>query len=289
MPARPADKMAGMEHVTDPADPRLAEYVDLNDPDLRRRVEGAGAFFIAESPHVVEIVLQAGRRVRSVLATAKQYAALERVLAGVDAPVYVAPEAVLRRVVGFDLHRGIVASVDRWPLPPPRAVLDGATRVVGVERVNDHENLGVLFRSAAALGVDAVVLDASSVDPLYRRCVRVSIGQVCTLPWTRVDSFETVRAAGLELVALTPAPGATPLPEFRWPARTALLLGAEGTGLRDATLAAADHRVRIPMRFGVDSLNVATAGAIACYAAGPGVGATEGWRHGRDGVTRDPC
>ncbi|HSP72610.1 MAG TPA: RNA methyltransferase, partial [Gaiellaceae bacterium] len=231
-------------------------------------------FFIAESPLVVRRLLGSGRQVRSVLVTPAQLDALSDVLgAGArsappsGAPVYVAPEAVLHRVVGFRLHRGAVASAERWPLPATGAVLRDARRVAVLERMNDHENLGVLFRSAAALGVDAVLLDAECADPLYRRCVRVSIGHVLQVPWTRVASLDDVRRAGLTTFALTPAPGATPIHEVEWPERAALLLGAEGPGLSDAWLGAADVRVRIPMRPGADSLNVATAAAIAFYAA----------------------
>ena len=158
-----------------------------------------------------------------------------------------APDAVLRRVVGFHLHRGAVAAADRWPLPAAGTVLEGARRVAVLERVNDHENLGVLFRSAAALGVDAVLLDPECSDPLYRRCVRVSIGHVLRLPWTRIATIDEVRAAGFTTFALTPAADATPIDAVEWPDRAALVLGAEGPGLSDAWLAAADRRVRIPM------------------------------------------
>ncbi|MCU1466812.1 MAG: rRNA methyltransferase [Actinomycetia bacterium] len=256
--------------VDDPADPRLADYVDLSDPDLRRRVESERGFFIAESPLVVRRLLESGRRVRSVLVTPAQHNALSDVLAPLVAPVFVATDAVLRRVVGFDLHRGAVASADRWQLPTTESVLAGTRRVAVLERVNDHENLGVLFRSAAALGVDAVLLDPECADPLYRRCVRVSIGHALRIPWTRVASLDAVRGAGLTTFALTPAPTAVPIDEVVWPERVALLFGAEGPGLSDAWLAAADRHVRIPMQPGADSLNVATAAAVAFYAARAG-------------------
>jgi tRNA G18 (ribose-2'-O)-methylase SpoU len=250
--------------IEDADDARIADYVDLADPDLRRRVEADNGFFIAESPHVVRRLLSSGRRVRSVLVTPHQYDALADVLAGLDAPVYVAEVEVLRRVVGFDLHRGAVAAADRWELPSAASVLDGARRIAVLERVNDHENLGVLFRSAAALGIDAVLLDRECADPLYRRTVRVSIGNVCTLPWTRITSLADVRAHGFTCYALTPQGDAQPIDSVEWPARSAVLFGAEGSGL-SADWLSESHPVRIPMERGVDSLNVATAAAIAFY------------------------
>jgi tRNA G18 (ribose-2'-O)-methylase SpoU len=259
--------VAAPVRILDPADARLTDYVDLADPDLRRRVESERRFFIAESPLVVRRLIASGRRVRSVLVTPAQQDALSDVLDGLDAPVYVAADAVLRRVVGFNLHRGAVASAERWDLPPVAAVLAGAKRVAVLQRVSDHENLGVLFRSAAALGVDGVLVDPECSDPLYRRCVRVSIGHVLQIPWTRVTSVDEVRAAGLTTFALTPAADATPIADVVWPERCALLFGAEGPGLSEDWLAAADRRVCIPMQAGADSLNVATAAAVAFYAA----------------------
>jgi tRNA G18 (ribose-2'-O)-methylase SpoU len=260
--------MTQRSDISDADDPRIADYVDLADPDLRRRVEADRGYFVAESPLVVRALLRSGRRVRSVLVTPKQYEALGDVLAGVDVPVYVAPPDVLRRVVGFDLHRGAVAAADRWALPPVATVLEGARRIAVLQKVNDHENLGVVFRSAAALGIEAMLLDAECSDPLYRRTVRVSIGNVLHVRWTRLRSLDDVREAGFELVALTPDPDAAALDDVEWPARTALLLGAEGAGLSADWLAAAAVRARIPMRHGVDSLNVATAAAIAFYVLG---------------------
>jgi len=254
--------------VDDPADPRLADYIDLTDPDLRRRIEGEEGFFVAESPLVVRRLLASGRQVRSVLLTGDRYDALADALeTRPDVPVYVAADDVLRRVVGFNLHRGVVASAERWPLPDVSTVLRAARLIAVLQKVNDHENLGVLFRSAASLGVDAVLLDDECSDPLYRRCVRVSIGHVLHLPWTRLASLDEVDAAGFTTFALTPDAGAAPLGSVAWGERSALLLGAEGPGLSDDWLARADHRVSIPMRPGADSLNVATAAAIAFYAA----------------------
>ncbi len=252
--------------VSDSRDPRLADYVDLSDRELRRREVERGCF-IAESPHVVEQLVRSGRRVRSVLVTPAQRDALAETLALVDAPVYVAPLDVLRRVVGFDLHRGAVASGDRWPLPTVAEVAGASRRVAVVEKISDHENLGGLFRNAAAFGIDGVLLDEECADPLYRRCVRVSIGHVLTVPWTRLRTLSEIRERGFALVALTPAAGAVPIRDVDWPDRCALLLGTEGDGLSRSWLDSADLHVRIPMRPPVDSLNVATAAAIAFYAS----------------------
>jgi tRNA G18 (ribose-2'-O)-methylase SpoU len=253
--------------VADPGDPRLADYVGLTDPALRRRVEAEQGFFIAESPLVVRALVESGRVVRSVLVTPAQHAVLADALERVDAPVYVAEDDVLRQIVGFDLHRGAIASGERWALPDAGTLLEGARRIAMVERLNDYENLGVLFRNAAAFGIDAVLLDAESADPLYRRCVRVSIGHAFMVPWTRVRSLDDVRSRGFALFALTPSPDAVPLDRVTWPERHAVMLGAEGPGLTRAWLDAADMQVRIPMHESVDSLNVATAAAIAFYAS----------------------
>jgi tRNA G18 (ribose-2'-O)-methylase SpoU len=260
-----SDASSNVIAIDDPADPRLADYVGLSDPELRRRVESERGFFIAESAHVVRRLLASRQRVRSVLLTPVQYDALAVDLEARLEPVYVAPIDVLRAVAGFDLHRGVVAAADRWPLPDPAEVLADARCVAVGQGLNDHENLGVLFRNAAAFGIDAVLLDSSCADPLYRRCVRVSIGHVLTVPWTRIASLAELAAAGFTIVALTPEAGALALDELDWPERVALLLGAEGPGLSAAWLAAADVRVRIPMAVGVDSLNVATAAAVAFY------------------------
>jgi tRNA G18 (ribose-2'-O)-methylase SpoU len=254
--------------LADVDDPRVADFARLTDPAFRERVEAANGFFVAESPHVIRRVVASGRRIRAVLVTESVFEAMAAELDAVDAPVYVAPVDVLRAVVGFDLHRGAVASVDRWPLPPVADVVRDARRIAVCERLNDHENLGVLFRSAGALGLDAVLLDGESADPLYRRSVRVSIGHVATMPWTRVGDLDEVRAAGFTAVALTPDAAATDIRRYSWPERSALLLGAEGPGLSDEWLQAADAHVRIPMHAGADSLNVATAAAIAFYASG---------------------
>jgi tRNA G18 (ribose-2'-O)-methylase SpoU len=227
---------------------------------------------VAEGAHAVVRLLASGRPVRSVLLDRIRLEALGPRLADVGAPVLVADQPTLRAVAGFPVHRGVLAAADRWPLPDPASMLAGARRVAVVEDVNDHENLGVIFRSAGSLGLDAVLLSPRCCDPLYRRSVRVSMGHVVTVPWTRLEpwpeALDVLRRAGFRLVALTPAAGAEPLAAFDCGPveRVAVLLGAEGPGLSAAVLAAADHRVTIPMRTPGDSLNVASAAAIAFYA-----------------------
>src|SRR5581483_2558552 len=226
--------------VTDPADHRVDDYRDLHDARARRRMETAGpgpGFFVAEGAHAVERLLASGRPVRSVLLDHIRLEALGPRLAALGVPVLVADQPTLRAVAGFPVHRGVLAAADRWPLPDPGDVLPGAARVAVLEDINDHENLGVIFRSAGCLGIDAVLLSPRCCDPLYRRSVRVSMGHVLAVPWTRLEPWpeglELLRRTGLRLVALTPAAGAEPLSALarRPEDRVAVLLGAEGPGL----------------------------------------------------------
>jgi tRNA G18 (ribose-2'-O)-methylase SpoU len=249
-----------VEEVDDPSDPRLADYVDLRagwTPESLVIVEGVLAGTqLAGSPYPVRSVLTAPKKLDEVLAL------------GLDAPVYVAPLDVVRATVGFNLHRGVVASADRPPPLDPAAVIDRTDRLLVLEGVNDHENLGGLFRNARAFGVGGVLLDPRTADPLYRRSVRVSLGHVLRMPFARFDEdwpagLEAIKPAGFTLVALTPA-GDETIDDLAAhpPAKVAVLVGAEGSGLTDPALAIADRRVRIPMAPGVDSLNVATATAV---------------------------
>jgi tRNA G18 (ribose-2'-O)-methylase SpoU len=181
----------------------------------------------------------------------------------------------VERLTGFAFHRGLLASASRRPLPDPRALVAGAVRVAVLEGLNDHENLGALFRNARAFGVEAVLLDPTTADPLYRRSVRVSQGHVLHVPWSRLDSWPgglgDLRDDGFTLVALTPGPATVTLDDLAAapPARVAFLLGAEGPGLTAAARAQAHASVRIPMRPEVDSLNVATAAALAFHGLQP--------------------
>jgi tRNA G18 (ribose-2'-O)-methylase SpoU len=262
--------------VTDPADPRLHDYSGLTDVELRKVREPAEGLFLAEGEKVIRRALDAGYPMRSMLLSPRWAGAMrpmiDELVAGTDAAVYVGDEALLEAVTGFHVHRGALASMQRTPLPAPDALLVRAKRIVVLEDIVNHTNLGAIFRSAAALGMDAAVLTPSCADPLYRRSVRVSMGTVFALPYARLDSWpgglETLAGHGFRTVALTPGPEAVDLQDLRFgpDEKVALLLGTEGEGLSEKALAAADLRVRIPMAAGVDSLNVAAAAAVACYA-----------------------
>ncbi|GAA0260368.1 RNA methyltransferase [Cryptosporangium japonicum] len=258
--------------ITDPDDPRIADYRALTDVALREAFEPPHGLFIAEGELVLKRAVRAGYRMRSILVDAKRVAQVDTIAP--DAPLYAATPAVLEAITGFHVHRGVLGSVHR-PAPSRAADLLGrAKKVLILEDVNTHTNVGAIFRVAAGLGMDAILLSPSCADPLYRRSVRVSMGEVFAVPYARLDpwpgALDSVREAGFTLLALTPDPGAISLRELS-PAqreRPALLLGAEGPGLSGSVLTAADARVRIPMHRGVDSLNVATAAAVACYELG---------------------
>ncbi|MGE5826763.1 MAG: TrmH family RNA methyltransferase [Micromonosporaceae bacterium] len=256
--------------ITDPDDSRLAEYRALTDVELRTRFEPPHGLFIAEGELVLRRAVRAGYVARSVLVDSRRVEQVADLDIGC-APVYTATPDVLHRLTGFHVHRGILASFHRPVLPEADGVLAAAERVAILEDVNNHTNLGAIFRCAAALGMDAVLLSPSCADPLYRRSVRVSMGEVFAVPYARLQpwpqALAEVRRVGFSLLALTPGLHAVALPELTAPLRRrpALLLGAEGSGLSRAVLAACDATVAIPMRRGVDSLNVAAAAAVAFW------------------------
>ncbi|HVV20093.1 MAG TPA: RNA methyltransferase [Pseudonocardiaceae bacterium] len=268
--------MAQVIDVEDRDDPRLADFRDLTTADRRPDRPGGRGLVIAEGVVVVQRMLRSPYPVRSLLGVRRRIDALAADLAAYsnpDLPCYVTSAEVMADVVGFHLNRGVLAVADRAPEPDPATVTGPARLLCVLEGVGDHENLGSIFRNAAALGVDGVLLGPGCSDPLYRRAVRVSMGHVLGVPFTKLTDWpgalERLRADGFRVLALTPARDAVPLPEALRPgARTAVLLGAEGPGLTAAALAAADERVCIPMAGDVDSLNVATAAAIALYSAG---------------------
>lgn len=256
--------MATSVPIDDPSDPRVADYVGMTDGELQR----AGDVFVCEGRLVLERAISNGAALRSALVAASRAPAVAHLLDDVDIPMYVADQPVLDAVAGFPLHRGIVAVAERPPPRQPEELLAGARTVAMLEGVNNHENLGVLFRNAAAFGVDAVLLDPTCADPHYRRTVRVSLGHVLAVPFARLvdwpNDLGLARRAGLIVAALTPS-GDHDIDELDHLDRVCFVLGAEGPGLSEAALAAADLRVRIPLATGIDSLNVATAAAIAFH------------------------
>ncbi|MFF0743697.1 TrmH family RNA methyltransferase [Streptomyces sp. NPDC004111] len=275
--------MADLLTIDDPDDPRLSDYTNLTDVELRRRREPAEGLFIAEGEKVIRRARRAGYEMRSMLLSAKWIDVMRDVIDEVPAPVYAVSPNLAERVTGYHVHRGALASMQRRPLPAAADLLAAAPgpqesqdrtvrRVAVFEDIVDHANLGAAFRNAAALGVDAVLLSPRCADPLYRRAVKVSMGAVFQVPWTRLNSWPQdlglLRAAGFTTAALCLSDQAITLDELaaRDDERLALIFGTEGDGLTAEALMGADEHVRIPMDAGVDSLNVAAASAVAFYA-----------------------
>ena len=264
--------MAELVEIDDPADPRLSDYRDLRDVQLRRSLEAEHGIFLAEGEKVVRRAVERGFAARSFLMAPRWLDGLSDVLGPSAAPCYVVSEALAEEVTGFHVHRGALAALERRPLPRLEQVLDGARTVLVLEDVVDHTNVGAAFRSGAALGVDAVLLAPRAADPLYRRAVKVSMGAVFALPWTRFedwyDALPRLSEHGFTTVALTLTDDAVPIEEaVAGVDRLALVLGTEGHGLSPRWQESADRRAVIPMQAGIDSLNVAAASAVACYVA----------------------
>lgn len=284
--AAAVDLPSGVDWITDPRDPRLADYVSLTDVALRRRTEPERGLYVAESEKVIRRALAAGHRPRSFLMAARWLTDLTDVVAQAregGIPVYAGDHDVIETLTGFHLHRGALAAMQRPVLPPVGELLASARRVLVLEDIVDHTNVGACFRSAAALGVDAVLVTPRCADPLYRRSVRVSMGTVFQVPWTRIEPWprggpEVLREHGFTVAAFALAGDAVTLDALAAdpPERLALVLGTEGDGLTRHTIAAADLAVRIPMAGGVDSLNVAAACAVALWALRPGGSAPGG-------------
>ncbi len=258
-------------------DPRLADYLDLTDVALRRRLEPAGGLYLAEGIKVLTRALRAGHRPRSVLTLESRLDDVQSALseagseASSDVPVFAVDAGLIASITGFDVHRGVLASMHRPELPDPESLLANARTVVVIEDVVEHANVGAIFRSAAALGANAVLVTPRCADPLYRRSVKVSMGTVFQVPWARIpwpQGYAMIKDAGLHLVALALAEAAIELDDFtaRAPERIALLLGTEGDGLSRRAVAEADTTIRIDMAGEVDSLNVAAASAVALHA-----------------------
>ena len=251
--------------VTDPDDPRVRDFVALTDVAARSVREPEEGLFIAEGAKVIRRALSAGYRPRSVLTEPKWLPELAGEPGMAAAEVQLAAPDVLRSVTGYRVHRGALASFTRPALPSPAALVANARFVVVLVDLVDHTNVGAIFRTAAALGADAVLVTPSCADPLYRRSVKVSMGAVLTVPWTRTGPDPLADLGGWSTVALTPATDATDLDSVAPHGPRALLLGTEGDGLPEHIMRAVDVRARIPMAGGVDSLNVAAASAIALH------------------------
>lgn len=265
-----------IHRVTDLTADGLADYSRLTDVALRRVSEPEGGLYIAESTKVITRALAAGHRPRSVLLQEQWLDDVAPLLERFpDVPVFVGESALLKQLTGYHLHRGALAAMHRPELPDPRELLAGARRVVVLEDIVDHTNVGAIFRSVAGLGADAVLVSPRCADPLYRRSVRVSMGTVLQVPWTRLPEWDEaaplLHDAGFGIAALALADDAVPLDVYAAgaPERVALVFGAEGDGLSRRALAAADTVVTIPMLHGVDSLNVASASAVVLWAMRP--------------------
>ncbi len=248
-------------------DPRLADYSHRTDVALKKT---GGGIYIAESALVLERALRAGHEPRSVLALGSAVEEAVALVGERDIPIFSGPPELLEQLTGYLLHRGLIASMNRPALPDAETLLASARRVVVLENVADPTNVGAIFRSVGAIGADAVLVTPRCSDPFYRRAIRVSMGTVLQVPWTRVGDWPSTRAllsaAGFEVAAFALSADAVSLRDFAPPERLALVLGAEGEGLTPEALAAADVVVQIPMAHGIDSLNVAAAAAVAMWA-----------------------
>ncbi len=262
--------MGSRHEITDPGDPRLADYRDLRDVELRKHLEAEHGLFLAEGEKVVRRAVEAEFSPRSFLMAPRWLDGLSDVLDASEAPCYVVAEELAEQVTGFHVHRGALASLERRPLPTVPVVLEGARSVLVLEDIVDHTNVGAIFRSGAAMGFDAVLISPRCADPFYRRSIKVAMGAVFAMPWTRVpdwyDALPSLSGAGFTTVALTLADDATRIEEaVAGVDRVALVLGSEGHGLSSRWEQTADRRAIIPMAAGIDSLNVAAASAVACY------------------------
>ncbi len=264
--------MRAVIDITDPADRRVDDFRDLNSVDRRPDLPTGRGLVIAEGVLVVQRMLASRFTPHALLGTDRRLTELGAELATVAAPYYRASAEVMAEIVGFHLNRGVLAAAKR---PAPSTVaeaLEGARTVAVLEGVNDHENLGAIFRNAAGLAVDAVIFGPGCADPLYRRAVRVSMGHVLLVPFARAlrwpGDLDMLRGNGFALLAMTPDPRAATLADVMGPLdarKVAILVGAEGPGLTETAMRASDIRVRVPMARGTDSLNVATAAALTFY------------------------
>ena len=270
--------MPNIIEITDFAAPELDVYARLTEGQLKCRADLTKGLFIAESPNVILRALDGGYEPVSLLMERKHIEgqAREVVARCGDVPLYTAPLAVLTELTGFPLTRGVLCAMRRRPIPTVEEVLRGARRIAVLENIMNPTNVGAIFRSAAALGMDAVLLTPACSDPLYRRAVRVSMGTVFQIPWAQIGQelsdwpqpgLETLRDLGFKTAAMALRDDSVSIDDLALMAeeKLAIVLGTEGEGLADGTIADCDYTVRIPMFHGVDSLNVAAASAVAFW------------------------
>jgi tRNA G18 (ribose-2'-O)-methylase SpoU len=258
--------------ILDPADSRVDDFRDLNSVDRRPDLPTGKGLVIAEGVLVAQRMIASRFRPHAFLGTQRRLLELADDLAGAGAPYYRASAEVMAEVVGFHLNRGVLGAARRAPELTISDVIRGAQTVAVLEGVNDHENVGSIFRNAAGLGVSGVIFGTGCADPLYRRAVRVSMGHALLVPFAKAQRWpgdlNDLRDNGFRLLAMTPSPAAQTLAEVMdglVDQKVAVVVGAEGPGLTETAMRAADVRVRIPMSRGTDSLNVATAAALAFY------------------------
>lgn len=266
---------ARLTRILDPNSPEVADFFQLPDKFLKNGAQGTEPRYIAESNKVILRAAAAGHRLRSVLLEEKWFPVLADLAAAhPEVPFYTGSREMLESLTGFHLHRGALACFDRPKIPSLSDVLEKATRVVVLENLSQHSNVGAIFRSAAALGIDAVILSPTCCDPLYRRAIRVSMGSVLVVPWTRLtnwqDGLRQIKHHGFELAALELTEDSLDIddPKLHSAQKIALIVGTEGPGITAETLAIADCTVKIPISEGISSLNVATASAIAFWELG---------------------
>lgn len=265
--------MANIHHISTLSEPGLEVYTRLTESQLRSRLDPARAIFIAESPKVINVAISAGYHPLSMLCeerhiTGDASSIIDRFP---DMTVYTGPRELLTSLTGYTLTRGVLCAMRRPEARPVAEVVSGARRVVVIDGVVDTTNIGAIFRSAAALGIDAVLLTPTSCDPLNRRSVRVSMGSVFLVPWTWIESSDQLRPLGFKTVAMALTDRSVSIddPELCSQPRLAIIMGTEGDGLPQPVIDAADYTARIPMSHGVDSLNVAAAAAIAFWQLRP--------------------
>ncbi len=265
--------------ITDFGDSRIDPYVRLTGAQLRNKLEAEKGIFIAESPTVIEVALNAGLVPVSLLTDERLLGGeVEKIINRLpeSVPVYTASRDVLRGMTGFELTRGALAAFYRPQMPTVRELIESGSRIAVLEEIADSTNIGAAFRSAAALGIDAVLITPTCCDPLCRRALRVSMGTVLQVPWTRVGNtpddwpreMDTLHEMGYKTVAMALSRDTVRIddPRLKAEPRLAIILGTEGTGLKAETISRASYTAKIPMAHGVDSLNVAAAGAVAFYA-----------------------